>query len=153
MKKPKFNKKQINFDHEIGFSQSVILFDILLGPAFLFGRVAFAYWLKSWWALYIPLLGLFITWQAIKRGFNQGPHLKIGTNGIWTVETGFLPSGKALPAIKTEAGYRSVSTYLVFLNRTCPERKTEIGRLSMRELEIDTRTLRAYLNKCSPTRT
>ena len=56
MKKPKFSKKQINFDHEIGFSQSVILFDILLGLAFLFGGVAFAYWLKSWWALYIRLV-------------------------------------------------------------------------------------------------
>ncbi|GAA3978241.1 hypothetical protein [Hymenobacter antarcticus] len=150
MKKPKLGKKQINFDHEIRFSQSVILFDILIGLVFLFGGAAFTYWLEWWGALFIPLFGLFVIWQAIKRGFDQGPQLKIGNSGIWTAKTGFLPWGRALPIIKTEVGYRSVSTYLVLTNRVYPERKTEIASVSMRELDIDARTLQVYLNKYSP---
>ena len=149
MRKPKFGKKQASFEIEIGFSQSVILFDILIGLAFLFGGSAFAYWIESWWALAVPLLGLFTIWQAVKRGFDQGPQLKIGHSGIWLAEFGFLPWGKALPNIKSEVGYRSVSTYLVILNRTYPERETETARLSMRELDIDARELRASLSKYS----
>lgn len=149
MKKPKFSKKQINFELEIGFSQGVILFDTLIGLAFLFGGTAFAYWIESLWALFLPLLGLFTTWQAIKRGFDQGPQLKIGNSGIWTTETGFLPWGRALPVIKTEVDYRSVSTYLASLSRTYPERETEIARVSVRELDVDGRTLQTYLSRYS----
>ena len=149
MRKPKFGKKQTSFELEIGFSQSVILFDILIGLAFLFGGSAFAYWIESWWALAVPLLGLFIIWQAVKRGFDQGPQLKIGYSGIWAAEFGFLPWGRALPIIKTEVGYRSASTYLVILNRTYPEREIELARLSMRELAIDASELQACLSKYS----
>ena len=149
MRKPKFGKRQIRFELEIGFSQSVILFDILIGLAFLFGGSAFAYWIESWWALAVPLLGLFIILQAIKRGLDQGPQLKVGHVGVWSAEFGFLSWGKASPIIKTEVGYRSVSTYLVILNRTYPERETEIARLSIRELDIDARALQTYLNKYS----
>ena len=141
MKKPKFGKTQINFEVEIGYSQSVILFDILIGSAFLFDGGVFAYWLEWWGAWFIPLLGMFIIWQAIRRGFDQGPQLKIGNSGMWTIKTGFLSWGSALPIIKTEVGYRSVSTYLVLLNRVYLERKTEIASVSMRELDIDARIL------------
>ncbi|MGY3090117.1 hypothetical protein ACVWYF_003165 [Hymenobacter sp. UYAg731] len=150
MKKPKFGKKQTSFELEIGFSQSVILFDILIGLAVLLGGSVFAYWIESWWALAVPLLGLFTIWQAVKRGFDQGPQLKIGHSGIWSAEFGFLSWGKALPIIKTEIGYRSTSTYLVILDRTYPERKTEFARLSTRALDIDERTLQACLNKYAP---
>ena len=148
MKKPGFSKKQIEFEHEIGYSQSIILFDILLGLAFLFGGVAFTYWVKWWGGAVVPLLGLFMMWQAVKRGFNQGPQLMIGRRGIWTANAGFLPWGRALSIIKTEAGYRSATTCLIVLNRTYPER--EITRVSIRNLDVDGRTVQAYLNKYSP---
>ncbi|WP_157886777.1 hypothetical protein [Hymenobacter sp. PAMC 26628] len=150
MKKPKFGKKQINFVLEIGFSQSVILFDIVSGLMLLFGGTALAYWLKSWAASFIPLLGFFMIRQATKRGLDQGPQLKIGSSGMWAAETGFLSWGRALPIIKTEMGYRSVATYLIIINRTYPERKTEIARISMRELDVDRRALQQYLDKYSP---
>jgi len=150
MRKPKFNKKQPNFELEIGFSQSVILFDILIGLVFLLGGAAFAYWIESLWALLIPLLGTYTIWQTIKRGFNQGPQLKIGYSGIWSAEFGFLSWTKALPVIKTDVGYRSVSTYLVVLDRVYPERATEIAKLSVRELDIEIRELQACLVRYAP---
>lgn len=149
MEKPKFSKTQIKLEVEIGYSQSVILFDILIGLAFLFGGSAFAYWLEWWGAWFVPVFGLFTIWQAIKRGFDQRPQLKIGNSGIWTTKTGFLSWGRVLPIIKTEVGYRSVSTYLVLLDRVYPERKTEIASVSIRELDIDARTIQTCLSKYS----
>ncbi|WP_460611441.1 hypothetical protein [Hymenobacter terrigena] len=150
MKKPAFSNKEIKLEHEIGYSQSAILFDILIGLALLLGGSALAYWLWSWVALLWPLFGLFLVWQAVKRAFQQGPQFKIGARGIWTVKTGFLSWSRVQLITKTEASYRSVSRDLVIVNRIYSNQGLEIARISARELDVDWNTLQMYANKYSP---
>lgn len=150
MRKLRFSKSPTKFEHEIGFSQSAILFDVLLGLVFLLGGTALAYWLWSWVALLWPLFGLFLIWQAVKRAFQQGPQFKIGSRGIWTVKTGFLPWSSVQLITKTEASYRSVSRDLVIINRVYSNQGLEIARISARELDTDWNILQIYASKYSP---
>ncbi|WP_305021085.1 hypothetical protein [Hymenobacter cheonanensis] len=116
---------------------------------FLFiGGVILSFWIKSWLGLFWPLLGVFSLWQAVKRFRQQGPQIKIGRQGIWSVKTDFLPWGRTLPIVKMELGYRSVSTYLVLLNRF--NQHQELAKFNLRELDIDVRTLKMYINELAP---
>ena len=148
MKHRRFRPAEIAYEYQIGYSQGVILGDLLLGFFLLIGGVALSLWIKSWLGLFWSLLGMFSIWQAIKRFRQQGPQLKIGRQGVWSVKTNFLPWGRVLPLVKLEAGYRSVSTYLILFNRL--NQRQEIARFNMRELDIDARVLNAYIKEFAP---
>ena len=148
MRKQISNSKQAIYEHEIGYSQSAILFSFVFGGLFLFGGAALGYWLKLWVTGIFPLGGIFTVWQAIKRARDQGPQLKIGRPGIWTVKTGFLPWGQAMPVIKQDIGYRYVASYLVIVNRLNPYK--ELERIRIEYLDIDIRSLQAYLKEFAP---
>jgi hypothetical protein len=148
VKKASLSKKESDFELEIGFSQSVIITDIVLGCLFLIGGIALGIWSNSWVIIILPILGLLSLWQAIKRSRAQGPQLKIGGQGIWTLKTGFLPWNKAKAIIKTEVSFRSATTYLIILARDNSEK--EVARMMLRMLDIEERNLQAYLNRYLP---
>jgi hypothetical protein len=108
----------------------------------------YSLWIKSWWGLFWPLLGIFSIWQAIKRFRQQRAQIKISRQGIWSIKTGFLPWDRTLPLVKMKVGYRYVSTYLVLLNRF--NQSQELARFNIRELDIDARILKAYINELAP---
>ena len=147
MEKANLSKKESDFELEIGYSQSVIITDIVFGVFFLIGGIALGIWSNSWAIIVLPLLGLLSLWQAIKRSRAQGPQLKIGGQGIWTVKTGFLPWNRAKAVIKTEASFRSATTYLIILAKDNSEK--EVARMMLRMLDIEERNLQAYLNRYS----
>jgi hypothetical protein len=93
------------------------------------------------------LTGLLLFWQTIKRIRNQSPQLKIGSQGIWTVKTGFLPWSKAQAVTKVEPSYRAAVTYLIIYARG--NLSGEMTRITVSELDVDGRDLQAYLNKYS----
>jgi hypothetical protein len=148
MKRNGFKSGRIAYKYEISYSQGVILFDLILGLFLIGGGLIFSLWIKSWWGLFWPLLGILSIWQVIKRFCQQGAQIKISSQGIWSMKTGFLPWGKTLPFVKMEMGYRYVSTYLVLLNRF--NQSQELARFSIRELDIDARILEAYINELAP---
>jgi hypothetical protein len=47
MKKPIPNKQDNSFEHEIGYSQSAILFNFVFGMLLLLAGIGLAFWLKS----------------------------------------------------------------------------------------------------------
>ncbi len=47
-----------------------------------------------------------------------------------------------------EVGYRSVSTYLVLLNRF--NQHQELARFNLRELDIEARMLKVYIKELAP---
>jgi hypothetical protein len=148
MKRNGFKSNKIAYKYEISYSQGVILFDLILGLFLIGGGLIFSLWIKSWWGLFWLLLGILSIWQAIKRFRQQGAQIKISRQGIWSIKTGFLPWGRTLPLVKMEVGYRNVSTYLVLLNRF--NQSQELARFNMRELDIDARILKAYINELAP---
>jgi hypothetical protein len=148
MKRNGFKSDRIAYKYEISYSQGVILFNLILGLFLIGGGLIFSLWIKSWWGFSWPLLGILSIWQAIKSFRQQGAQIKVSSQGIWSMKTGFLPWGKTLPFVKMEMGYRYVSTYLVLLNRF--NQSKELARFSIRELDIDARILEAYINELAP---
>ncbi|MBH8560086.1 hypothetical protein [Hymenobacter negativus] len=147
MEKSASSLNRNSFEHEIGYSQSAILANFIFGGFLLLTGVGLAFWLESWVAAYFSVIGLFLIWRAIRRIRNQGPQLKIGSQGIWTVATGFLPWTKAQAIIKVESGHRSATTYLIILAKGS---YGEITRIALEGLDVDARNLQAYLNKYAP---
>gem|GEM_PF-6131855 len=84
-------------------------------------------------------------WEAIGRGRQPGPQLKIGRQGIWTFEAGHHPWASVLVEVKTEKNSRSVITWLIIVKRTDPTQ--EIARLSTDHLDVDVRSLKAHLRR------
>jgi hypothetical protein len=148
MKRNGFKSDKTAYKYEISYSQGVVLLDLILGLFLIGGGLIFSLWIKSWWGLFVTLLGIFSIWQAIKRFRQQGPQIKISRQGIWSIKTGFLPWGRTLPFVKMEVDYRYVSTYLVLLNRF--NQSQELARFNIRELDVDARILKAYINELAP---
>jgi hypothetical protein len=139
---------KIAYEYKIGYSQGAILFDLVFGFFLIVGGVALTFWIKSWVGLFWPALGVFSIWGAVKRFRQQEPQVKIGKQGVWTKKTDFLPWSRVLPLIKAEVSYRSVSTYLVLVNRF--NQQQELIRFSVRELDVDARLLQVYIREFAP---
>ncbi|MFC6223578.1 hypothetical protein ACFP2F_10025 [Hymenobacter artigasi] len=146
--KPRFSKKQINYEHEIGYSQSAMLFNFVFGVPLLFGGVILALWWKEWPLVFLPALGLLMVWQAVKMLLNPGPQLRIGYQGIWTVKSGHLPWTRVMAVIKQSTGFRGGMTeHLAIVNRFNPH--FDIEQIWIDQLDVDIRSLRVYLKKCA----
>jgi hypothetical protein len=67
MKRNGFKSDKTAYKYEISYSQGVVLLDLILGLFLIGGGLIFSLWIKSWWGLFVTLLGIFSIWQAIKR--------------------------------------------------------------------------------------
>ncbi|MBU6123241.1 hypothetical protein [Hymenobacter siberiensis] len=147
-KKPRFSKKQIAYEYEIGYSQSAILFNFVFGVPLLFGSLVLAFWWRALALLFLSATGLFMVWRAVKMLRNQGPQLKIGYQGIWTVKSSHLPWTRVMAVIKQSTGFRGgVTEHLAIVNRFNPH--FDIEQIWIDQLDVDIRSLRVYLKKCA----
>ncbi|MBF9237104.1 hypothetical protein I2I05_06810 [Hymenobacter sp. BT683] len=147
-KKPRFSKKQIAYEYEIGYSQSAILFNFVFGLPLSFGSLVLAFWWQAWVFLFISAAGFFMLWRAVKMLLDQSPQLKIGYQGIWTVKTGHLPWTRVMAVMKQSIGFRGgVTEHLAIVNRFNPY--IDIEQIWIDELDVDIRSLRVYLKKCA----
>ncbi|GAB3579387.1 hypothetical protein [Hymenobacter daeguensis] len=146
--KPRFSKKQITYEYEIGYSQSAMLFNFVFGVPLLLGSLIVACWWKEWVFLLLSAVGLYMVWRAVKMLFDQSPQLKIGYQGIWTVKSGHLPWTRVMAVIKQSTGYRGgVTDYMAVVNRFNPH--VDIEQVWIDQLDVDIRSLRVYLKKCA----
>jgi hypothetical protein len=138
--------KITHYEYEIGYSQSVILAEFIFGVLMLFGSVISLLMTKSLMPIFFMLIGAFLIWKATTRFGKQGPQLKIGKQGIWTVETGALPWRRVTLRIEHHMGYRGgVSSSLVIINRLNPN--IQMPHFYTSELDIDYYDLQMILRK------
>jgi hypothetical protein len=140
--------EEIIYEYKIEYSKSSIIADVILGTFILVGGLASTFLIRKWIFLWVVLIGLFILWKAIKRSFKQGPQLMIGRAGIWTAATGHLPWSEAVPAFKINTGSRNPTTCFVILNRQ--SQHIELASFNPEDLDVDSRSLKVYLNEFSP---
>lgn len=139
--------EEIFYEYKIAYSRSIAA-DVIFGGFLLVGGIAFAVLVKLWLALLAAFAGLFMIWKAIKRNYTKGPQLIIGQAGIWTAATGHLSWAQALPTYKIRASRNRATTYLVILHRQSLH--TELARFDPEDLDVDSCSLKAYLNEFAP---